>query len=415
MEDKKIKEFNKIYLDTIQHSKNIKKWIDSSSRKKGDLNKSMQRLENKYNKLFVLKKQLEKDGISDKTLLSQTSRNNSIDDYKTLIKDIKELYSLTKTEVPSKLIQEERKLSTPQITIVNAKREIDYTGDIEDERAKYYQNEYIYYSGYYQKPPLIYRFKRYLGNFVDKTKDFLEKSRKAVVRVTSIVLVSAIALAGGITAGESNSEANDKDSNSISYTTTTKDSNTKNIIETTYTEFISPNKATPDSITPTNTIENCTESVKETVNKQEPTEDIKEETPKQAVKNDSKTQSEKEFEIGNGTYLVKANTKYTEVSDGSGNWGIFSKDTKVKVYNRALVRTDKNGNKQILEATRPGQTWEQFAEEHDINYSDFKNYIENNNIEKCVSLDSEDGNSSYGWVSENVVFSTAEKEMDMSR
>lgn len=90
-------------------------------------------------------------------------------------------------------------------------------------------------------------------------------------------------------------------------------------------------------------------------------------------------------------------------------------DTKVKVYNRALVRTDKNGNKQILEATRPGQTWEQFAEEHDMNYSDFKNYIENNNIEKCVSIDSEDENSSYGWVSENVVFSIPEKEIDMSR
>ena len=56
MEDKKIKEFIKIYLDTIQHSKNIKKWIEASSRKKGDLNKSMERLENKYSKLLVASK-----------------------------------------------------------------------------------------------------------------------------------------------------------------------------------------------------------------------------------------------------------------------------------------------------------------------------------------------------------------------
>ena len=43
-----IKKFNKVYLDTIQHSKNIKIWIDSSKRKKGDLNHSIKHLENKY-------------------------------------------------------------------------------------------------------------------------------------------------------------------------------------------------------------------------------------------------------------------------------------------------------------------------------------------------------------------------------
>lgn len=411
MEDKKIKEFNKIYLDTIQHSKNIKKWIDASSRKKGDLNKSMKRLESKYNKLFALKNQLEREGISVETILGKASRNNSVDDYKTLIKDMKKLYSSTKTAIPSNLIQEERKYTSPT-------KEIDYTGDINYENGDEYirSYEYNYYSGYYQKPPFLYRLRWRLGNFVEKSKEFLEKSRKVIIRTTSMVLVSAIALAGGISAGESNSEKTKKDDNSILYTTTTTDSNkTNNIIETTYTEFATHNQATPDSIPQEQLSINSTENAKKAIKIQEPTESTEKVATKQVINENTKTPKQDKLEIGNGTYIVKANTKYTEVSDGTGNWGTFSQDTKVKVYNRALVRTDNNGNKQILEVSKIGQTWQEFAKENDMNYQDFENYIKNNNIEKCVSLESDDGTHSYGWVSEKALEKVPEKDIELSR
>ena len=408
MEDKKIKEFIKIYLDTIQHSKNIKKWIEASSRKKGDLNKSMERLENKYSKLLVLKEQLESNGTSIESILKKASRNNSIDDYKTLLKNIKELYTLTKTAIPNKLVQEERKVNAPKLRVVNAKRQIDYTGDIENERIKDYQNEYIYYSGYYERPPLLYRFKMAMKNFAEKSKNFFARSKKAIIKTVSVALVSAIALAGGISAGESNSETAKTDNNSVSYGTTSKDIKPENsAIETAYTEFTSPSQATPDSVS---------QDEKVSIAKESKENETKKET--QYQQNQQKKpidQNINEFCVGNGDYFIKANTRYTEVSDGSGNWGEFSEDTVVRVYNRALVRTDTNGNKQILETTRVGQTWEEFAQENDMDYNDFKNYVEKNNIEKCVSLESSDGIHSYGWVSESALEKLPEKDIDLTR
>ena len=121
-------------------------------------------------------------------------------------------------------------------------------------------------------------------------------------------------------------------------------------------------------------------------------------------------ESEKEYDEETNEYLAKANTRYTESSNESGAVGYFSKDTRVKVYNRALVKTDENGNKQILEVTKVGQTWKEYAKEKQIDYDEFKEYINNKNIKKFVSLDSADGTEAYGWVLEDTLEKIGELE-----
>ena len=82
----------------------------------------------------------------------------------------------------------------------------------------------------------------------------------------------------------------------------------------------------------------------------------------------------------------------------------------MKVYNRALVKTDENGNKQILEVSKVGQTWKEYAEEKGLDYDEFKEYMNNKNVKKYVSLDSIDGTKSYGWVLEDTLEKIGEVE-----
>lgn len=115
--------------------------------------------------------------------------------------------------------------------------------------------------------------------------------------------------------------------------------------------------------------------------------------------------------------IAPAQSKYTEVSDGRGNYGIFTEDTEVSIYNRALIRTNKDGSKSILKATKVGQTWKQYAEEQGIDYNEFKTYIENNeNIQEVLSTMSVDGKSIYGWMpASELEYKTQDKEINVQR
>lgn len=115
--------------------------------------------------------------------------------------------------------------------------------------------------------------------------------------------------------------------------------------------------------------------------------------------------------------IAPAQSKYTEVSDGRGNYGIFTEDTEVSIYNRALIRTNKDGSKSILNATKIGQTWKQYAEEQGIDYNEFKKYIENNeNIQEVLSTMSVDGKSIYGWMpASELEYKTQDKEINVQR
>ena len=95
---------------------------------------------------------------------------------------------------------------------------------------------------------------------------------------------------------------------------------------------------------------------------------------------------------------------------GEGASGYVLKDTKVNIYNRALVKTDEQGNRCILNLTKAGQTWEDFAKEQGLDYKEFKAYIDNNrSIQEMVSLDDIDGNQ-LGWVSKDKLKGVEEKE-----
>ena len=53
---KKLKEqFKKTYLDTVKHANDIEKWIDSGNRKQGDIRRSIERLDSKYQSLLEIK------------------------------------------------------------------------------------------------------------------------------------------------------------------------------------------------------------------------------------------------------------------------------------------------------------------------------------------------------------------------
>lgn len=115
--------------------------------------------------------------------------------------------------------------------------------------------------------------------------------------------------------------------------------------------------------------------------------------------------------------IAPAQYKYTEVSDGSGKYGVFGEETEVAIYNRALIKSNKDGSKSILKATKIGQTWEEYAIEQGINYDEFKEYIENNeNIQEVISTMSVDGKNIYGWIpASDLEYRTESKNIEVQR
>ena len=87
------------------------------------------------------------------------------------------------------------------------------------------------------------------------------------------------------------------------------------------------------------------------------------------------------------------------------------------IYNRALIRSNKDGSKSILKATKIGQTWEQYAEEQGLDYNEFKEYIENNeNIQEVISTMSVDGKNIYGWIpASDLDYRTESKNIEVER
>lgn len=140
--------------------------------------------------------------------------------------------------------------------------------------------------------------------------------------------------------------------------------------------------------------------------------------PSVETKSEKETQSEKDTKLEEKIHIIApAQCKYTEVSDGSGEYGIFSEETEVAIYNRALIRSNKDGSKSILKATKIGQTWEEYAEEQGLDYNEFKEYIENNdNIQEVISTMSVDGKNIYGWIlASNLEYRTESKNIEVER
>lgn len=450
MEDEKIKQlqkqFNKLYLDTTKHCRDIEKWIKSGNRKQGDIRRSLNRLTKKYETLCQLRTELRKNNIAEQEVLNHISDNKHRVNLEQIETKMETLYNLAGLSKPTKSMygndieivedilpesntkpREEIKfryddnelvIGVPEEAEIETKSMYDNSGFIfnnipegEKETSKRMesihdnvelvtdiQNREKDMSLFSLEEPkeksLTIKVKEKFGKVKEKIKNIASdfknskqervKPKKHVMkRFATLVMASTIAFFGSVTAGENTSKDDTK--NNKSYTDI---NNAKNDFKDSI--FIQALKNIEETKTTVDDIEN----IKNIESVQKSTEIL--EKNKEEQENKEVIEKEETEEV----FLAHANTKYTEVSDGSGNSGYFTRDTKVKIYNRALIKTGEDGSKKILKVTKIGQTWEQFAKEKEINYEDFKEYIENNeNIQECVSIQSEDGKTLYGWLS----------------
>lgn len=367
--EKKIKKFKQLYINTVKHEQDIRKWIETGTRKKVDIRRSLEGLENKYKELSVLNDEFERKGISELKLFDDIIKDDkyNLSQYEYRIEN---LYSLAKIE------KRVKKNSGQSIY----GKKIDLVTDI---------------------PGNLEMFGLVKNKGKAKTKKEKNKYfnfRKLGRRIAAFGMAMIMTIFAGAKVSDSRGHIDEKETNSYS-DTNRKNENTKETFkETLYVEVAETIKQETESITQEETT---------------PKEELKQNNTKENNIQVIQKEENKESILGeeNNYYIAKAGTKYTEVSDGSGNVGYFSKDTEVEVFNRALVKTDKDGNKRVLEVTRIGQTWREYAEENGLNYDEFKEYMDNNkNIQKCVSLQSSDGKHDYGWVSEGTLEKIGEME-----
>ena len=414
------KKFNKLYLDTFQHSKNIKKWINPANnkpRKQRDLNKSMKNLEKKYKELVLIKKKIINEGISDEDLFKSTSnpQKNSINEYKKLIIQIKDLYKDTKTPFPLELKNEDiyyfskskynNKSSNPYII---AEKNINKYPNNSNTSDYNYDYDYVFYT-----TPKKRIYKYYFENIKLKLKNSFNNSKKYIKGIASFILASAITLTSGITAGESDISKSKSENNSKSYTTVLND-NTIPSYNTEYELRNSNSTISKEEIKPTVTPESLETIVDPTT---QPSS-----SEKTSIESKQKTTSksiinQNDFNLSDTIYVAPKGTVYTEAADGSGNFGYFVKDNNVREYCSALVKKDANGNFEILEVST--DNWKDFTQRNNMNSSDFNKYIKDNNIEKYICIQSadkngpnEEGINQYGWVNENVLKPISKNQME---
>ena len=411
------RQFNKLYFDTTKHCQDIEKWIKLGNRKQGDIRRSLNRLDKKYETLCELRTELRKNNIAEQEVLNYISNQKNQVNLAQIKGKMETLYNLAGLEKPRQsmygddieIVEDiEQKFNTepsnqtksmyndqgfifniPEGKRESGKRIKSMSNDVELVNDIQNGEENILPLKHKEKS-LTTKVKEKFGKVKEKIKNItsgfrnskeenIKPKRSLAKRFAALAMASTLAIFGGATIKESMSKADDTKNNK-SYTDT---NNLKNDFkDSIYIQALEDTETTKPSV---ETIQNN----RNTQNVQQSTEIARKSSNEKENKEDTED-----------LFLAHSNTKYTEVSDGSGKMGYFTKDTKVKIYNRALVKTAEDGSKQILKATKIGQTWEQFAKENKIDYKEFKQYIENNeNIQECVSVQSEDEKTLYGWLS----------------
>lgn len=484
---KKLKEqFKKLYLDTVKHANDIEKWINSGKRKQGDIRRSIERLNSKYQSLLEIKKELINQNSNDYNFLNRVEDELEFNKFEhelsqktemnmsQINEKIQNLYKSAKIQLPKRNNKQSEGYNNIELVtdipgnekglyyikkrkgflsrrnehhrrkIFNIKESIiDKYYDIKyrlkhRKKAKTSQNkndealsEYELYCIEMQKGYFRRRIDEIVRRFSYTRKNKKEKNNKykKVGRVSALLMAGTLAIFGGTTVGESNRDSIKDVNNEKTYVDTNKGENdfkksltvqaleettTKNKVEETNIPSTvqettiktnKPKETWSTQATFTQTTTKPTELKKE--NNISKNQSIEKQDKMQNQKNDSIT---KNRETADSVYVLKANTKYTENSLGEGASGYVLKDTKVNIYNRALVKTDEQGNRCILNLTKAGQTWEDFAKEQGLDYKEFKAYIDNNrSIQEMVSLDDIDGNQ-LGWVSKDKLKGVEEKE-----
>ena len=100
-------------------------------------------------------------------------------------------------------------------------------------------------------------------------------------------------------------------------------------------------------------------------------------------------------------YVAPAGLEYTEDSMGRGNKGTISQDTIVEIFNRAIIKENDDGTKQILLST-DGKTWEEYCKDTGMNIEDIQNLLKQDKTYEAGAIMIGGTNrvklNTYGWV-----------------
>ena len=100
-------------------------------------------------------------------------------------------------------------------------------------------------------------------------------------------------------------------------------------------------------------------------------------------------------------YFANAGLEYTADSTGRGTRGTLGQDTVVEIFNRAIVRENEDGTKEIL-LTSNGKTWEECAKDTGKSIDEISNMLKDNNTYEMVAMQVGGTNhnifNTYGWI-----------------
>lgn len=100
-------------------------------------------------------------------------------------------------------------------------------------------------------------------------------------------------------------------------------------------------------------------------------------------------------------YYANAGLEYTADSTGRGTRGALGQDTVVEIFNRAIVRENEDGTKEILLSTN-GKTWEEHAKDTGMSIDEINNMLKKGNTYEMVAIQVGETNhnifNTYGWI-----------------
>ena len=100
-------------------------------------------------------------------------------------------------------------------------------------------------------------------------------------------------------------------------------------------------------------------------------------------------------------YIARGGLEYTADSTGRGTKGTLANDTVVEIFNRAIVKENEDGTKEILLSSN-GKTWEDYAKDTGKSIDEIKNMLKQDRTYEMAAIQIGGTNhnifNTYGWV-----------------
>lgn len=100
-------------------------------------------------------------------------------------------------------------------------------------------------------------------------------------------------------------------------------------------------------------------------------------------------------------YIARGGLEFTADSTGRGTKGILAQDTIVEIFNRAIVKENEDGTKEIV-LTSNGKTWEDYAKDSGMSIDEIKNMLKQDKTYEMAAIQVGGTNhnifNTYGWV-----------------